>query len=114
MRVPLTGVVNAKYVTLNVTGVLAADGGTGGTGSVRIGFLVGDVNQNRVVTLSDLVLTNAQLAKPVTAANFLKDVNASGSLTFGDMVITNTKLAKSLPAPVNHAPGRQCRPAAKR
>ena len=32
-----------------------ADGGTGGSASVRIGFLAGDVNQNRVVTISDLL-----------------------------------------------------------
>jgi hypothetical protein len=49
----------------------------------RIGILVGDVNQNRVVTVSNLVLVNAQVAHPVTAANFLKDVNATGTLTVG-------------------------------
>ena len=33
-----------------------ADGGSGGSGSVRIGFLIGDVNGSRTVTLSDRVL----------------------------------------------------------
>ena len=67
--------------------------------SVRIGFLVGDVNQNRVVTVADLGLVNAQLAQPVTAANYLKDVNASGTLTLADKGITNANLTKALPAP---------------
>ena len=97
--VNLTGVTDRQYVTVSLTNVAAADGGTGGSGSVRIGYLGGDVNQSRVVTFSDLVLANAQLAKPVTALNFLKDVNASGSLTFSDLVLINSNLTRSLPAP---------------
>ncbi len=88
-----------QYVTVSLTNVASSDGGSGGSGSVRVGFLVGDVNQNRVVALSDLALVNVQLAQPVTAANFLKDVNASGTLSLADKAITNANLTKSLPAP---------------
>jgi hypothetical protein len=63
------------------------------------GFLAGDVSQNRAVSLADLGLVNAQLAQPVTAANYLKDVNGSGTLTLADKGITNANLAKALPAP---------------
>ena len=49
--------------------------------TVRVGFLLGDVNQSRVVSVADLGLVNAQLAQVVTATNYLKDVNASGTLT---------------------------------
>ena len=66
---------------------------------MRVGFLAGDVNQNRVVTVADLGLVNAQLAQLVTAANYLKDVNASGTLTVADKGITNANLTKALPAP---------------
>ena len=97
--VGLTGVANRQYATILLTGIASADGGSGGSALARIGFLVGDVNQSRVVTFSDLVLANAQLTKPVTALNFLKDVNASGSLTFSDLVLINANLAHSLPAP---------------
>ena len=97
--VGLTGVTDRQYVTISLTNVASSDGGTGGSGSVRIGFLVGDVNQNRVVTLADLALVNAQLAQVVTAANYLKDVNASGTLTLADMGITNANLAQALPLP---------------
>jgi hypothetical protein len=61
--------------------------------------LLGDVNGNRVVAVSDVGLVNAQLAQPVTAANYLKDVNATGTLTVADKGITNANLAKALPAP---------------
>jgi hypothetical protein len=97
--VGLTGVNNQQYVTVTLTNVASTDGGTGGSGSVRVGFLLGDVNQNRVVSIADLGLVNQQLAQTVTAANYLKDVNASGTLTVGDKGITNANLTRSLPAP---------------
>jgi hypothetical protein len=50
--VPLSGVVDQQYVTLSLTNVVTTGGI--GSGSVRIGFLLGDVNQNRVVTVADL------------------------------------------------------------
>jgi hypothetical protein len=97
--VGLTGVTDQQYVTVSLTNVASSDGGTGGTGSVRVGFLVGDVNQTRVVSVADLGLVNQQLSQVTTAANFLKDVNASGTLTVADKGITNANLTRALPAP---------------
>ena len=96
---PLTGVTDQQYVTVSLTNVASTDGGTGGSGSGARRVPAGDVNQSRVVTVADLGLVNAQLAQPVTAANFLKDVNASGTLTVADKGITNANLTKALPAP---------------
>jgi len=97
--VGLTGVGNQQYVTISLTEVTSADGGTGGSGSVRVGYLLGDVTQDRVVSLSDLGQVNAVLAQQVAAFNFLKDVNASGTLSLADKGITNANLAKALPPP---------------
>ena len=97
--VALGGVTNQQYVTVALTNVASTDGGAGGSGSVRVGFLTGDVNQSRVVSIADLGLVNAQLAQPVTATNFLKDVNASGTLTLADKGIANANLTKALPPP---------------
>ena len=99
MTVNLTGVNNQQYVTVTVSNVGAADGGAGGSGTSRVGYLAGDVNQNRVVSFADLGSINAQLAQPVTAANYLRDVDASGALSFADMALTNARLSTSLPAP---------------
>jgi hypothetical protein len=99
MRVPLTGVADAQYVTVTVANVTAADGGGGGGGTVRVGLLAGDGTQNRAVTVSDLAQVNAAIAQSVTATNFLKDLNASGTLTVADKGIANTRITKALPAP---------------
>ena len=97
--VSLTGVTNIQYVTVTLSNVSSADGGSGGTGSVRVGFLTGDVNQSRAVSLADVGLVNAALAQPVTAANYLKDINASGTLSLADKAIAIFSLTTALPAP---------------
>ena len=99
VTVPLTGVANQDYVTVSLTNVTAGDGGSGGTGSVRVGYLLADINGNRVVTLSDVGLVNAALAQSVTVTNFLRDVNTSGTLTLTDKSIANAQLTRSLPPP---------------
>ncbi len=97
--VSLTGVTNKQYVTVTLSAVASTDGGSGGTGVARIGYLAGDVNQNRVVTVSDILLVNQQITHLVTSANFLKDVNANGILTVSDKLIINNNVTKALPAP---------------
>jgi CSLREA domain-containing protein len=97
--VSLSGVTNQNYVTISVTNVGSPDGGFGGSASVRVGFLAGDVNQSRVVSVADLGLVNAQLSQVVTAANFLRDVNATGTLTVADKGVTNANLTRALPPP---------------
>lgn len=97
--VDLTGVTNQQYVTVSLTGVVASDGGTGGSGLARVGFLAGDVNRSRVVTVADFGLVNAELAHAVTASNFLEDVNASGSITVADKGVVSGHLTTSLPTP---------------
>jgi CSLREA domain-containing protein len=97
--VALSGVVDQQYVTVALTNIASADGGTGGSASVRVGFLVGDVNQSRVVSVADLGLVNAQLSQVVTAANYLRDVNATGTLTVADKGVTNANLTRALPPP---------------
>ena len=97
--VGLTGVTDQQYVTISLTNVSSFDGGTGGGGSVRIGFLAGDVNQDRVVNTNDLSLIQTQLSQPVTVANYLKDVSVNGKLSYADIAITFFNRNKALPAP---------------
>jgi len=95
----LSGVTDQQYVTVSLSGMASTDGGTGGVGTARIGFLTGDVNGSRIVAVTDLVVVNGQLGKPLTAANQLSDVNLSGIITVLDKVVVNTNLGHFLPAP---------------
>lgn len=97
--VPLTGVTDQQYVTVSLKNVASSDGGSGGSAAVRVGFLVGDVNQSHVVAVTDLVVANNQLGRTLSASNFLADVNTSGVITVLDKVIVNNALGHFLPAP---------------
>ncbi len=97
--VDLSGATNQQYVTVTLTNVTSSDGGSGGSATARVGLLLGDANQSRTVSVLDLALVNGQLAKPVSASNFLFDFNISGVLTVLDKVVVNGQLAKALPAP---------------
>jgi len=99
MIVSLSGVADGQYVTVAVSDVNSADGGTGGTASARVGFLFGDVDQNRAVTPSDRLAVNAVLANFVSASNFLKDVNLSGTVSLTDLLLVHDNLNHALPAP---------------
>ena len=92
------GVNNLQYVTVALTNVTSPGGGAG-SGSVRVGFLVGDINGNRVVSLADLGAVNGQLAQLVATTNYLMDVNASGTITLADKAIANANLTMALPPP---------------
>lgn len=94
-----TNVTDQTYLTVTLSGVNGVDGSAGGTGTARVGLLVGDVNQTRTVSVADLGLVNAALTQATSAANFLKDVNLSGTITLGDKGITNASLTHALPAP---------------
>ena len=61
--------------------------------------------------MADPGLVNAQLAQPVTVANYLKDVNASATLTLADKGIVNSSLTSSLPALGNQPPVANAGPA---
>lgn len=97
--VNLTGVADAQYVSVSVSGVTTTDGGTGGTGAVTLGYLAGDVTQNHLVSVADMGFIQSMLAQPVTTANYLMDVNASGTISTGDLGITNANLTHSLQLP---------------
>jgi hypothetical protein len=99
MRVALSGVTNGQYVTLVANNVSSADGGAFGGAAVRVGFLAGDVNGNRNVSLSDLLAVDGVLSQPVSPSNFLRDVNTSGTLSLSDLLTIDGKLSQALPLP---------------
>jgi hypothetical protein len=97
--VDLTGVSDMQYVTVALTNVSSTTGGTGGSGSVRVGFLAGDVNGSRVVSVTDVGIVNAALGQVLSTGNYLNDVNVSGAITVSDKSIVNAQLTHALPPP---------------
>jgi hypothetical protein len=100
VAVTLTGVTDDQYVAVGLTNVAGQDGSAGGSGVVRVGFLIGDVNQSGVVSLADKGLTNAQASQSASPANFMTDINTSGAITVADVGIVNAKLTGALPPAV--------------
>jgi len=98
LLVPLTGVTDLQCVTVDLSGVVAVDGGTGGVGSVRVGFMAGDVTQNRKVQGTDLLAVSGQFLQPVTAANYLEDVNVDGFVKGTDLLATSARFLNVMPA----------------
>ncbi|MBS0321919.1 MAG: S8 family serine peptidase [Proteobacteria bacterium] len=99
VQVPLTGVTDQQYVTVQLSDIVATDSGTSAPVSVRMGLLAGNVKQTRLVTYADLLTISPQIAQTVTSANFLLDVNVDGLLSVTDLLTAAPNVTKALPAP---------------
>jgi N-acetylneuraminic acid mutarotase len=99
MTVPLTGVTNKQYVTVDVSSVAAADGGSGGSGSARIGLLVGNVTGSRQVLPSDVGLVRSHQLENVGPTNFQYSVTLGSKVLPADVGITRANQLQKLPTP---------------
>jgi sugar lactone lactonase YvrE len=99
MTVPLTGVTNKQYVTVDVSSVAAADGGSGGSGSARVGLLVGNVTGSRQVLPSDVGLVRSHQLENVGPTNFQYSVTLGNKVLPADVGITRANQLQKLPTP---------------
>ncbi len=99
MTVNLTGVINAQYVTVNLTNVTDATGNVLAAASVTMGVLTGDVNGSGRVDAADVSLVRQQTLQPLTSSNFREDINASGRIDAADISIVRQQTLMSLPSP---------------
>lgn len=90
--VTLTGTLDNRRVTLNLTGV----NGTGG-GSPTIGFLVGDVDNTRAVNIVDISGVRARSGQATTVANFRWDVDVTGAINVVDISAVRSRSGLVLP-----------------
>jgi Dockerin type I domain len=89
--VTLTGIPNVRRVTVSLNGV-----NTTLNVSTSIGFLVGDVDNTRVVDATDTIETKQRAGQAVSAATFKYDVNTTGSINASDIVSVKNRVGGAL------------------
>jgi YVTN family beta-propeller protein len=97
VTIPLTNVANAQTINIRLNGVTGADAPAVDV-TIPMSMLIGDVNASGVVNATDVVLTKAQLAQPVTTSNFRADVNASGNINASDVSLVKSHLGMQRPS----------------
>ena len=91
MIVNLTGVSDKQVLQLSITG------GSVSPTVVPIGFLVGDVNNNRSVSGTDVAQTKAAASSAVNASTFRADVNVNGVTNGTDVSLVKADSGNALP-----------------
>ena len=90
--VTLTGIPDNRRVKVTATGVNGAI-----NVSASMGFLVGDINNSRRVTASDIAAIKARALQPFDPANFKADVNARGTISASDVSAVKARAGVVLP-----------------
>jgi hypothetical protein len=98
LSISLVGVANAANLTVAFPGIVSVATVTPVSQSLCFGFLVGDVNRNRVVNSLDILGVRGRLNQTTTAANFMYDVAVNGSINSLDILAVRGSLGKSLAA----------------
>jgi hypothetical protein len=98
--VNLTGVPNAQYTTVTLSGVTSSAGS--GNASGTMGLLIGDTSANGLVNSTDISQVQAQSGKAVTGnlgtGNYRTDVTANGLINSTDISTTQSKSGTGLPS----------------
>lgn len=92
--VKVTGVADARYLTITLTGVSGS--GTSSTVAGSVGILIGDTNRDGFVDAVDTSQTKSQSGMPVTSANFREDVNGDGFIDAVDVSLVKAMSGTTL------------------
>jgi hypothetical protein len=95
--VNLTGVTNARVITVSLSNVTDSADHSSSAVSAQMGVLLGDVNASRRVDAADVSLVRQQTLQPVTSSNFREDVNTSGRIDAADVSVARQQTLTSLP-----------------
>jgi Dockerin type I domain len=82
--VTITGVANTR-VLVSLANITAATGML--NTAAAVGFMQGDINNNRSVNASDVVSIRNRLTQPTTAANAKFDLDLSGTVDAADVAL---------------------------
>ena len=88
--VSLSGITDQQVVTVNANGVTGTNNASQDA-SISVGFLIGDVNADRVVNVGDTIPTRNHSGETLDNTNFKYDVNVDGSINVGDTTVVRSK-----------------------
>jgi glucose/arabinose dehydrogenase len=97
--VNLTGVANARYLTVTLSNVIDVAGNTASAVSATMGVLLGDTTANGMVNSSDIAQTESESGQPLTVDNFREDVTANGAINSSDISLVQSQSGMALPSP---------------
>ena len=92
--VNVTGVRDAEYLTITLSGVSGS--GTSSTVSGSVGILIGDTNGDGFVDSADTSQTKSQSGIAVTSANFREDINGDGFIDAADVSLVKAMSGTAL------------------
>jgi len=99
LAVSLSGATDVQWVRLAIQGV-EDRAGNSVTAEFRVGYLFGDINQDRVVNIVDAVMVKAKYNLPITTdSNFVYDIDCTGAVNIIDVVLNKAAYNHRLPAP---------------
>ena len=93
----LANVANAQTLTVTLTNIVAADGGTAASAPVTFRVLEGDVNGNGSISAADIALIKFNSGKIVTSSNFRMDLNENGLISASDVNLCKFLAGTSAP-----------------
>lgn len=96
LTVEMDGVADGSVLNVSFPGI-ARLGGLPVSGTLRIGILEGDADNNGRVDLGDLVCVRDQLGRSVTTENQQQDINSTGRIDVLDLVLIRNCLGHTLP-----------------
>jgi hypothetical protein len=91
--VTLTGIPDKSRVKVTLSNV----NGIAGSYPVSLGFLIGDVTNNRVVNAGDIAATKARVGQMVGATTYRYDLNGNGAISGQDVSMVKSRAGVVLP-----------------
>jgi alpha-tubulin suppressor-like RCC1 family protein len=93
VTVTVTGIPDNRRAKFTLTNVNTS----GLTFSASVGFLIGDINNSRSVTGTDVGVVRGRSGQALTSVNFKSDLNASGTLTGTDVSVVRPRSGLVIP-----------------
>ena len=87
LTIQLINVTNAQALSVAVSNVTPAAGGSAGSAVVNFRVLEGDVNGSGAVSAADIALVKFNTGKSADGSNFRTDVNFNGAISAADIAI---------------------------